>query len=106
MVTSLVHGLLTGDTGFYPWIVMVPLFGWPFVLGLLLVAAIVYLLARRANVVSKRFTITTGVILGGIIGIIARMPLLPVWAAAVIGGLAGAVWWRVARVDRPVSPAA
>lgn len=106
MLSSVVQALIRRDNSYAVGIAIVPLFGFPFVIAVMIGASLVYLVAKRAGVITRRFTIVTGAVLGAAIGHAARMPMMPVWSAMLIGAAAASVWWRVARLDQSIPPAA
>jgi hypothetical protein len=71
------------------------LFGWPFALGALVLAAVAYAALRRTRWLRRRVVIGVGAVAGAAAVGWMRTPGLTGWCAAA-GALTGALWWRVA----------
>lgn len=82
------------------------LFGWPFALGALVLAAVAYTALRRTRWLRRPVVIGVGAVAGTVAVGWMRSPGLIGWCAAV-GALTGALWWRVAfgRAGIPVGDA-
>jgi hypothetical protein len=100
--SSILQGIIRRDSGFFAVAWLGVLFGIPIVLGLLLAAFVVFLLARKANRVTQLVALVTGTTMGLGVGIVIDAPLLPVWASTLVGAAAGGVWWRTLATANPL----
>jgi len=95
MASSMFQALIHRDDGFLAAAWLVPFFGLPFILAALLAACAVFGVARAVGRVTKPVAVGTGVLFGAVVALVTRIPMLPLWAACLVGAAAGWVWWQV-----------
>ena len=105
MASGVVQTALSGDRGYLAVAMMVPLFGLPYILAALLAAYAAYRVARSLGRVNGRVAVGVGLVGGAAVALLLRAPLLPLWAACLVGAATGAVWWQVLNAAPPARSA-